>query len=330
MEAPMSNTIFVSLGRYGRAPRKGEPAWSCISGITSEGARVPTASNHIKYRCEARILHGDSPLEAGRLATERANQAFDHGRRRRRLRRDGIALLAGVVSYPVPRQCVNDDPCDQDVYGWWRAMTVDWLVAQFGDHLHSVVEHTDEEFLHLHFYVVPLLGPNLRLDMREIHPGERMKADAAEAGACKKFQDAAYRSGMSRWQDDYWVEVGKNFGHDRYGPRRQRVNRMQHRMEKRIDAERERRNAALAAERESFEYEMAQRRTDLDRQGGQIAETLRQEYEKPFMKLRAGCIVLKGRVDAERARRKAAEAEIVALRARLVELEPPASLSRVA
>jgi hypothetical protein len=326
----MAYPIFICLGRYGRSPRKGEPAWSCIEGITREGARVPSASKHIRYPGEPRILHGRSPLEAGNLATERADQAFDHGCRRRRLRRDGIALLAGVVSYPVPRQSVDEDPCDQDVYGWWRAMTVDWLVMQFGDHLHSVVEHADERFLHLHFYVVPQLQPNLRLNLNHIHPGERMKTDAAEAGACKKFQDAAYRSGMSRWQDDYWFEVGRNFGHDRYGPRRQRVSRIQRQMEKRMDTENARQKAALVTERDSFESEMAQRRADFDREGVQIADTLRQEYEKPIMKLRAGCIALKGRVDAERARRQAADAEIVALRARLAELEPQTSLSLVA
>src|SRR5665647_408046 len=99
MEASMSHFQFIHLGGYGRSPRKGQPIWSCVAGITAEGARVPSASRHIRYRGEPKILHGASPLEAGRLATERADRAYDHGRRLRRLRRDGIALLAGVVSY---------------------------------------------------------------------------------------------------------------------------------------------------------------------------------------------------------------------------------------
>lgn len=326
----MSHSQFIHLGRYGRAPRKGQPAWSCISGVTAEGARVPSASRHVPYRGEARILHGGSPLDAGHLASERADQAFDHGRRPRRLRRDGIALLAGVVSYPIPRQFVDADPLDQDVYCWWRAMTVDWLLAQFGAHLHSVVEHADEEFLHIHFYAVPLLQPNLRLDLNEIHPGQRMKSDAADAGACKKFQDAAYRSGMSRWQDDYWFEVSRNFGHDRYGPQRQRVSRMQRQMEKRMEAENARQQAALAAERDRTEFEMAQRRADLDRERAEMTAAVRQEYERSIGLLRAASLTLKGRVDAERARRRAADAEIVALRARLAELEPEALVNLVA
>jgi len=87
---------------YGRSPRKNAPKWSCIAGITREGARIPGAANHIKYPSTPKLLYGCSPLEAGRLAAERADQAYDHGRRRRRLRRDGIALLAGVfVASPV-------------------------------------------------------------------------------------------------------------------------------------------------------------------------------------------------------------------------------------
>ena len=326
----MAYSQFIHLGRYGRSPRKGQPAWSCVSGITAEGARVPSASNHIRYRGEPRILHGGSPLEAGRLATERADQAFDHGRRLRRLRRDGIALLAGVVSYPIPRQSVDEDPCDQDVYYRWRTLTLAWLLVQFGDHLHSVVEHADEEFLHIHVYVVPALRPDCRLNLSKIHPGEILKADAAEAGACKKYQDAAYRSGLSRWQDDFWWEVSRHFGHERYGPKRQRVSRKQRQMEKQMDAENARQQATLAAERDSFEHEVAQRRAELDRERVQTAEALRHEYEKTDRMLRDGCITLKGRLDAERARRLAADAEIAALRARLAELEREAPASLVA
>ena len=32
---------FIHLGAYGRSPRKGAASWSCISGITAEGVRVP-------------------------------------------------------------------------------------------------------------------------------------------------------------------------------------------------------------------------------------------------------------------------------------------------
>jgi hypothetical protein len=326
MEASMAYSGFLHLGGYGRSPRKGQPIWSCVAGITAEGARVPSASRHIRYRGEPKIQHGASPLEAGRLATERADQAYDHGRR---LRRDGIALLAGVVSYPIPRQSVDESARDEGVYFRWRSMTLDWLRARFDTHLHSVVEHADEDYLHVHFYVVPQLQPNLRLNLHNIHPGQRMKTAAAEAGACKKFQDAAYRSGMSRWQDDFWHEVSRHFGHDRYGPKRRCVSRAQRQMEKRMDAENVRQQAALVSERDTFEHETAQRLADLDRERAQFA-AVGQGYERSILMLRQGCVTLKGRLDAERARRQAADAEIAALRARLADLETGASVSFVA
>jgi hypothetical protein len=321
---------FIRLGVFGRAPRKGEPSWSCIAGITREGARVPGAANHVRHARPPNILYGGSPLEAGRLAIERANGAFDHGRRRRRLRRDGTALGAGVVSYPVPRHVVENDPAEREVYLRWREMTLQFLIQCFGEHLMSVVEHGDEPFLHSHFYVVPILLPNLRLNLNDIHPGRRAKADAAEAGACKKFQDAAYRSGMSRWQDTFWWEVSRHFGHTRFGPQRMRVSRLQRLMERRLEEEKARQDAALAAERETFEREMAQRKAEQDRAPFQIVAAVRQDYEEANGMLRAACVALKGRVDAERAGRQAAEVEAERLRERVAVLERVASLRFVA
>ena len=314
---------FLHLGAYGRSPRKNAPQWSCIAGITREGARIPGAANHIKYPRAPKLLYGCSPLEAGRQATERADQAYDHGRRRRRLRRDGIALLAAVASYPVPRHVVENDSAEQATYRRWSKMTLDWTIEVFGEHLLSVVEHADENFLHLHYYVVPKLRPDGRLNLHEIHPGRRAKRDAAEVDACKKYQDAAYRSAMARWQDDYWYEVSRNFGHGRYGPKRIRVSRLQRLMEKRLEAEKAAQKAALAAKHVRFECEMAQRRAEQDRAPLQIVAAVRQDYEKANGMLRAACVELKGRVDA-------AEAEAERLRARLAELEPEAPLRFVA
>jgi hypothetical protein len=321
---------FHHLGGYGRSPRKNAPEWSCIAGITREGARIPGAANHIKYPSTPKLLYGCSPLEAGRLATERADQAYDHGRRPRRLRRDGIALLAGVASYPVLRKLVESDAAEKEAYMRWCAMTLLWLIQQFGEHLLSVVEHADENFLHLHYYVVAKLCPDGRLNLHEIHPGRRAKRDAAEVDACKKFQDAAYRSGMSRWQDAYHYEVSRHFGHTRFGPKRMRVSRLQRLMECRMEEDKARQEAALAAEREKFDREMAQRRAEQDRAPLQIVAAVRQDYEKANGMLRAACVALKGRAVAERARRQAAEAEAERLRARLAALEEEAPLRFVA
>ncbi len=135
---------FLSVIGYGRAPRKGEPRWSCVSGITAEGTRMPGARAHLRHRAEPLIIFGISPIEAGKIAIARADRAFDHGKKRRRLRRDGKAILAGVVSYPVPRQVVENDPAEMQLYRRWREMTLLFLIHCFGEHLMSAVEHSDE------------------------------------------------------------------------------------------------------------------------------------------------------------------------------------------
>jgi hypothetical protein len=318
----------LHLGLYGRAPRRGEPRWSCIGGITAEGARSPTASNHIAYRLEPVVLYGGSPLEAGYIALQRAAVARDA--KGRHLRCDGGALLAGVASYPIPRQLFHDMPAEGDIYCRWRNETCAWLQAQFGAHLHSIVEHSDEAYQHVHFYVVPALLADGRFNLPEIHPGRRMKADAAEAGASKRAQDAAYRCGMSRWQDTYHYDVSRFFGHDRYGPRRMRVSRMQRKMELKMQAE----QVALAAERAAFERTQAAAQAELDRERAQITAAAHQSawlvHGKAHADLRAACVELKRRAGAERAGRQAAEAEAERLRARVAALEEEAPLRFVA
>ena len=226
-----------------------------------------------------------------------------------------------------------------------------FLKRNFRDHLKSVVEHVDERFLHIHFYIVPELRADRRLDMVEIHPGLRMKADAKEAGASKKHHEPAYCSGLSRWQDDYWWAVSRHLGHTRFGPRRMRVSRRQRLMErqmeeaaareqatldadrKQMEEEQARRRAALDVERRQFDQEMAGRRVDLESAHAQRmteADERGQLAAKAIANLVAAHRISKRHIGEERARRLAAEAEVERLRVRLAELEQATSLACVA
>ena len=128
---------YLRVDGVGFLPRKGKPRWSCIAEIAAEGACLPHASRHISFPMEPTVLYGITPIEAGRIAEERAHQAYD-ATGKKRLRRDGVALLAGVVCYPTERASVNSAPLDQDIYRLWRCKTVEWLSSQFGDHLRSI------------------------------------------------------------------------------------------------------------------------------------------------------------------------------------------------
>ncbi len=304
---------FLHLGAYGVAPRKGDPDWAAVSPITSEGARAPAASKHVPYPGTPFILFGSSPIEAGRLAIERAEQAFDHGNRRRRLRRDGKCMLAGVVSHPTPRQLVVCDLAQLEDYERWKAATLEWLIDQFGKHLESVVEHRDEDYCHMHFYVVPELSPAGHLNIGELHPGMAMKRAAAEAGADKRVQEAAYRSAMAMWQDDFWYAVGRHFGHNRYGVKRARLSRQERLMQKRLEADNTRKRTA---ERTKMERELAQRRAEWERERERMLDHIH-DHERAHSRLRGARVALTAEIKAERSARRKAEQEIARLHAEL-------------
>ena len=290
---------FLHLGAYGCAPRRGKPAWSCIAGITAEGARVPGARGHIRYPSDPIPLFGISPVEVGREAAARADGAVDVAGRR--LRRDGVALIAGVVSYPMEKQAVDAMLGSSDYYQFWKHTVVEWLQAVFCEHLRSVVEHVDETFYHLHFYCVPPVDGDRRLRVDLVHPGRAAKAEAAARGASKPDQDRAYREGMRAFQDRFHAEVGRQFGHQRVGPRRRRLARQAHLLQRK--AEDERRRLREEADREIAVAE-AKARSDAHERYGRRLIQLEESYRD------------------EIARRRAAEAELASLREALLATQP--------
>ena len=118
--------------------------------------RRPGARRHpaLKYPAEPTILFGISPLTPAHRPRAGGKAVDTKGRR---LRRDGAVLVAAVASYPVPRADVEarDQPQERDLYIAWRTDAVAWFQGQFGATLLSIVEHVDEDYLHLHFYAVP-------------------------------------------------------------------------------------------------------------------------------------------------------------------------------
>lgn len=221
----MSATQFFHINLYGQAARKGQAPWANINGIVREGARAPGATGHVPRPIEPTLLHGTSPLVVGALAMERAAQARDI--QGRRLRCDGAVLLAAVASYPVARELVQErgQEHEADLYHDWRETVLIWLRRTYGETLESVVEHTDEPFLHLHAYCVPILGADCRLQLASIHPGRRAREEAEAAGLSKAEQNAAYRTAMRRLQDEFHEAVSRRHGHARLGPRRRRLDR---------------------------------------------------------------------------------------------------------
>ena len=181
---------FLHLESYARHGSKqhGQPRkWSARE-IAAEAMREPDACPHVAQPQPPKVLHGCTPAEAAKLAHDWADSSQDA--KGRKLRADGLALAAGVVSLPAEQ--AKDWPR-------FREATVAWLREQYGERLRSVVEHTDEAHPHLHFYAVPLPGERFEV----LHPGRQAAAKKAQQGAKKGAQNAAYKAAMVGWQDDF-------------------------------------------------------------------------------------------------------------------------------
>ena len=203
---------FLHIEAYARHGSKqhGQPRkWSARE-IAAEAMREPDACPHVEQPQPPQVLHGCTPAEAAKLAHDWADSSQDA--KGRKLRADGLALAAGVVSLPAEQR--------QD-WPRFREATVAWLREQYGERLRSVVEHTDEAHPHLHFYAVPLPGERFEV----LHPGRQAAAEKARQGAKKGAQNAAYKQAMVGWQDGFQRAVAAHFGLTRRGPGKRRLTR---------------------------------------------------------------------------------------------------------
>jgi hypothetical protein len=222
----MTGFQFIHLNGYGVKAGRGRDPWNNIDGTIAEAMRKPGNMPHIDHPCEPNILFGVNPYMVGAAAMVLSRQAKD--RKGNRLRCDGVVLLAGVVTYPQPRADLHD-PIERNIYEKWKTEVVEWLVERSEIDIQSVVEHLEEEHMNLHFFALPTLMPDSRLNFDRVHPGRKARdAAAAKEGATPASIQAAYVNEMSAWQDRFFRDVSMQFGHARLGPQRDRVKRERH------------------------------------------------------------------------------------------------------
>jgi len=218
---------FQHLGLYGRAPPKGAKRWETVDGIIGEVTRAKGCHPHIQRPAEPKILFGSSPFEIAAAATILSLRAKDS--KGRRLRCDGKVLVSGVVTYPVPRVDLEQSAVERDIYENWKTETLAWLLERSGITIQCVVEHSDEEHMNIHYFALPTLTADLRLDFDDVHPGRKARdAAAKKPGIQRAAVQAAYQGAMIDWQDRFFYEVSARFGHERFGPRRRRLARDRH------------------------------------------------------------------------------------------------------
>lgn len=215
----MSGIQFAHIEGYGRKGgidhKTGERVKN-ISEVSAEAERVKEYCPHVQNP-QPPILHfGVMPSVVVKESEAWAAQAKDAVGRK--LRIDGLCLAAGVISFPNERK--KDWP-------EYRDAAINDLKKRYGDRLKSVIEHTDEEHPHIHFYLVPKAGE--RFD--SVHDGYRAANEAKAAKAKKGEQNTAYRTAMKEWQDSLYKSFGLPFGLARLGPKRRRLTRKEWRIE---------------------------------------------------------------------------------------------------
>jgi hypothetical protein len=193
---------------YGRRAGKGAKSSFNAQDIADEAERKPSACRHVREPKPPTLLFGVMPSDAVKKSYEWAAKAKD--KIGRKLRPDGLCIVAGMVSVP-------------DGFDRWddykKAVIAD-LLAQHGDRLLSVVEHTDEAYPHMHYYMVPRAGERLEI----LHEGLAARNALRDAKKPTGEQNIAYREAMEKFQTDFHEQVSSKFGLLRDGPKRERLS----------------------------------------------------------------------------------------------------------
>lgn len=192
-----------------------------VRGIVGEAIREPENCPHVEAPKPPTFLVGNikdfkklPELLENRFKTMKTEQGKAY-------RKDTHVLLSGVASYPK----------DGTEYEDWKARTLAFLRAEYGDNLRHVIEHTDEEHPHMHFYAFS----DTEMNARKLHDGcmAEMKAEKEKGERLKASERRkAFADGCRAYLDRYHEQVGRYFGMDRVGPSRRRLSRSEYNAEK--------------------------------------------------------------------------------------------------
>jgi hypothetical protein len=221
---------FIHLESYSR---KADGKGRSTDFIFSEASRKPEASVHVANPLPPVVVFGvgvEAVQEVHDDAAATATIAVKGGHIRK-VALDKKTLHTVVASHPFTMDEIRADPAKRAEAEEWEKRTIAWLQAQYGQDLKSVIRHEDEEYFHVHAYVVPLGEPGM--SALRYHPGTTAKRAVMDGGgkegedkkALSKQGDAAYKQAMRQWQDSYHEAVAVPCGLTRLGPQRRRLSR---------------------------------------------------------------------------------------------------------
>lgn len=203
---------FIHVEAYGLNGGKTKDGGSkrSIKEILNEVERKPGSIPHIENPEKPSVIFGCDPKDIEPMCVNYAENTKDEIGRK--FRKDGLILLAGVVSLPRERE---------EDFKKFSNEVVKFLNEKYGDRLKSVVTHNDEAHPHIHFYIVPKIGEKFE----DIHEGYKASKVAKNEGKLKGEQNQAYKEAMRCFQDEFNNKVGIKMGLTRLGPGVRRLSR---------------------------------------------------------------------------------------------------------
>lgn len=279
----MSGPQFLHLQSYSCKPNK---IGQSVQQILDEAAREPEFSVHVESPMQPKIICGYTPKQVREKHDEIVAAGYVEATlkggtvARRGIRKDRHTLLTAVASYPLLTAQVTDDAAAREEYERWVELNVRWLKDTFGDQLVSVIAHVDEEYPHIHAFILPL--GDASCSARHLNPAWQVKEEAEalarESGKpakeAVKLGNRAYRARGRELQDEYFEEVGLPAGLTRVGPKRERLSREQWKQRK----EQARRDAVLhrqmAARVETLADAESQFGVEADQKAAEVANKL--------------------------------------------------------
>jgi hypothetical protein len=218
LEVAVGLNRFMHIETFGRSPRRGGRKWRDVAEILGEAAQGPGGAAGLAEPKPPELYFGATPQSLAPEAQRLASAAVDS--LGRKLGGDAAVLVAGVASFPAEHRIFERDLIERETYNFWSVRVLRWLQDTFGASLKCVVERHDENTRSLHFFTLPSLTDDSRLDWRRAHPGLAAKRRAEQAGANKREQEREYRSAMRRMDDQFQEVVINGLGRDRFGPGR--------------------------------------------------------------------------------------------------------------
>lgn len=182
--------------------------------------RHPSGCHHLSDTEQPHLLFGVHPDAVIERGLELATQAIG-------IRITTPILLAGVMTWPVLRKEIEQNEEEKKKYLAWRADAITYAQQEWGGDLKCIVEHVDEDRLHLHYWALPPLRPDRQLRIADVDFGRRAANEVKNAGGTGRQQRDASARAMKEFQDRYHAEVGVKHGLERLGPVRLRLTRQE-------------------------------------------------------------------------------------------------------